>query len=88
MRTTIDRGGRVVIPKRFRDALGLEPGRKVDIVFADDRVIIEPADAGVELVTVDGMPVLRASEELAPPAADIVRETVEEIRAERDARFV
>lgn len=31
METVIDSGGRVVLPKQFRDALGLTPGTRVDI---------------------------------------------------------
>ncbi len=31
MTTTIDRAGRVVIPKRLRDALNLGPGAEIDI---------------------------------------------------------
>jgi AbrB family looped-hinge helix DNA binding protein len=31
MKTTIDSAGRLVVPKVFRDRLGLEPGATVDI---------------------------------------------------------
>lgn len=31
MKATIDSGGRILLPKSLRDALGLEPGSTVDI---------------------------------------------------------
>lgn len=88
MRTTIDKGGRIVIPKDVREAMGLTPGRKVDIVFTDGRVEIEAAPVELELTTVDGLPVIRSLEELPAVDANSARQTVEMIRAERDARHV
>lgn len=41
MRTTIDRAGRVVIPKALRDALGLVPG-EVELIRDGAGVRIEP----------------------------------------------
>jgi AbrB family looped-hinge helix DNA binding protein len=41
MRTTIDQAGRVVIPKRLREALGLAPG-PVEIVQDGAAIRIEP----------------------------------------------
>lgn len=35
--------GQVVIPKRFRDALGLQPGDEVEFQLADGAVLVEPA---------------------------------------------
>ena len=35
--------GQVVIPKRFRDALGLQPGDEVEFRLVDDAVVVEPA---------------------------------------------
>ena len=50
MRTTIDRAGRIVVPKSLRDAMGLAAGREIDIVFTDGRLEIElaPMPAHVE----------------------------------------
>jgi AbrB family looped-hinge helix DNA binding protein len=43
MRTTIDRAGRVVIPKSVREQAGLEAGTELQIEFRDGRIEIEPA---------------------------------------------
>lgn len=50
MRTTIDAAGRLVIPKRIRDRLGLRGKHQVEITESDGRIEIEPASAAVELV--------------------------------------
>ena len=59
MRTTIDAAGRIVVPKAMRDAMKLEAGRVVDIVFVDGRIEIEPAPAEVMLEAGGELPVLR-----------------------------
>lgn len=52
MRTTIDRAGRVVIPKALRDQLGLTPG-EVEVRSDGAGLRIEPV-AGADLAEVDG----------------------------------
>jgi len=37
---TIDRRGRITIPKRIREALGLTPGSRLDVSITDDRQIV------------------------------------------------
>ncbi len=80
MRSTIDSGGRVVIPKSIRDHLGLGPGMAVDIAEHEGHVEIAPADASIELVEVDGALVATSTQELPPLTDDIVRETLERTR--------
>lgn len=41
MRTTIDKAGRVVVPKKIRDAMGLTAGTPIDIIYEDGRIVIE-----------------------------------------------
>jgi AbrB family looped-hinge helix DNA binding protein len=43
MRTTIDRAGRIVVPKRLRAALGLNGGDEVEITLAGERIELVPA---------------------------------------------
>ena len=41
--------GQVVIPKRIRDALGLQPGDEVEFQLADGAVLVEPARRSEQL---------------------------------------
>lgn len=59
MRTTIDKAGRVVIPREIRRRVGLEPG-EVEVSVDGATVRIEPV-AGDELVEVDGRLAIPAS---------------------------
>jgi AbrB family looped-hinge helix DNA binding protein len=79
MRTTIDAGGRVVIPKSVRERLGLMPGAEVEVVEADGRVEIAPALAPIDVVEVEGRLVAQG-EGLPALTDDIVRETIERTR--------
>jgi AbrB family looped-hinge helix DNA binding protein len=79
MRTTIDAGGRVVIPKSVRERLGLVPGAEVEVVEADGRVEITPASASIEVVEVDGRLVARG-DGLPALTDETVRETIERTR--------
>jgi AbrB family looped-hinge helix DNA binding protein len=47
---TIDAAGRIVIPKRIREAAGLVPGEALSVRVRDGRVEIEPAPRAVKIV--------------------------------------
>ena len=49
MTSTIDRAGRIVIPKAIRDAARLEPGARVRFRVVSGRVQIEPVPLEVTL---------------------------------------
>ena len=55
MDAVIDQGGRVVLPKPLRDALGLLPGTKVDITPYGAGLQIVPAGRTARLVEEDGV---------------------------------
>ena len=55
MEAVIDQGGRVVLPKPLRDALGLLPGTKVDITPYGAGLQIVPAGRTARLVEEDGV---------------------------------
>jgi AbrB family looped-hinge helix DNA binding protein len=59
MRATIDKAGRVVIPKALRDRLGLAPG-EVEITADGAAVRVEPV-SGESLVERDGRLVIPSS---------------------------
>jgi len=80
MRTTIDRAGRIVVPKALRDAMGLEAGREIDIVFTDGKLEIEVAPMSAHLEERDGITVIVPDREVPPLSDEVVRETLEAIR--------
>lgn len=50
MKTTIDAAGRLVLPKKIREAAGILPGSELTIRVAGGRIEIEPAPLEVRLV--------------------------------------
>lgn len=58
MRTTIDRSGRIVVPKELRSRIGLEPG-EVEITVSGSALLIEPVVTD-ELTESDGLLMLPA----------------------------
>lgn len=70
MRTTIDKAGRVVIPKPLRDAIGLRPG-EVTVTVVGAALHVEPISQD-ELVERDGLLLLPDADQ--PLSADEVRD--------------
>lgn len=71
MKTTIDKAGRLVVPKAVREACRLRPGTRVRFRVSDGRIEIEPVPMDVTLkrrgsivvaVPREGRPVLTAAE--------------------------
>lgn len=56
MRTTIDKAGRLVLPKALREQVGLRPG-EVSVTVSGSGLKLEPVDGG-DLVERDGLLVL------------------------------
>jgi AbrB family looped-hinge helix DNA binding protein len=80
MRTTIDAAGRIVVPKRLRDELGLQPGQELELEVSDGRLQVEVAPIDVRLQRRRHGPVAVADEKMPTLTADIVRETLERTR--------
>ena len=55
MKTTLDRFGRVVIPKEIRDKMGLKPGAEIDIGENGNEIIVKPLDDETPLEIEDGV---------------------------------
>lgn len=80
MRTTIDKAGRIVVPKAMRDELGLNGGAEIEIELVDGRIEVEPVTAHVRLVKRRGHWVAVADREMPPLTVELVRETIEKLR--------
>lgn len=55
METTLDRFGRIVIPKRVRDELGLDAGSVLQIEEAEGRIVLSVHRDEPDLVREDGV---------------------------------
>ena len=55
METTVDRFGRVLIPKVLRRDIGLEPGAMLYIEKEDGKILLEPLTGGPRLVEKEGV---------------------------------
>lgn len=74
MRTTIDKAGRLVIPRTLRDRIGLAQGGEVEVELDGAAVRIEPV-AGSQLKEVGDLLVIPATGSLLSGAA--VRELID-----------
>lgn len=74
MRTTIDKAGRLVIPRALRDRIGLAGGGEVELELDGAAVRIEPV-AGSDLKEVASLLVIPATGR--PLTIDVVRELID-----------
>lgn len=80
MRTTIDGAGRIVVPKSLRDAMKVQAGQQVDIVFTDGRLEIEVAPTAARVVSDDEGVRIVPDESLPPLTDEAVRAVLEHTR--------
>lgn len=80
MVTTIDAAGRIVIPKRLREELHFRPGQKLELSAVDGRLEIEHPTTPIRLEKRGGRLVAVADQEMPTLTAEMVRETLEQIR--------
>jgi AbrB family looped-hinge helix DNA binding protein len=61
MRVSVDKVGRIVIPKRLRDQAGIGADTELDIVFDGVAITLEPVVTHERIIDRrDGFPLLRA----------------------------
>ena len=61
METTLDKFGRVVIPKRLREDLGLQPGAVLQIKQDEQKIFIEPVPEEPRMVVKKGVLVFQGA---------------------------
>lgn len=80
-RLTIDKAGRVVIPKSVREELHLEAGDSLDMESVGDQITLRPVRGTGPLSKEHGVWVFHSGQSLPASATD---EMLEQIRQERD----
>ena len=80
MRTTIDAAGRIVIPQRVRQRLGLHAGSEVELTERGDAVEVSVAPVDVRAEERSYGPVLVVDADVPPLTDADVRATVEAVR--------
>jgi len=80
----IDKAGRIVVPKKLRDALHLVPGTRLSIERSGDRLVFEQASSEPKLIMKDGKWVVSGGQ----ITVDDVNEIIRQGYAERQARIL
>jgi AbrB family looped-hinge helix DNA binding protein len=80
---TLDRAGRVVLPKAVRDKLQLSPGDIFDLTVQGDDVTLRPRRSSTPLQKERGIWVFRTGEPLTTAETE---EVLRNIRAQRHRR--
>ena len=83
MKLTLDKAGRIVLPKPLRDELHLEPGDALEIERSGEDLTLRPVRGEVQLRKKHGIWVYRTGEQLSAATVD---KTIQEIRCDRDAQ--
>jgi AbrB family looped-hinge helix DNA binding protein len=83
-RLSIDRAGRLVLPKPVRQQLQLEPGETLELESFEDHIVLRPVRGNAPLHKKRGIWVFRAG---APLKASVVDETIRSVRKERELKI-
>jgi AbrB family looped-hinge helix DNA binding protein len=81
-RVSIDRVGRMVIPKEIRDEAGIEPGMSLVISCREGRIEIEPERRPIRIVKKGRLQIAESVEKAEPLTAATVRKTQARVRSE------
>jgi len=77
---TVDKAGRVVLPKAVRDELELAPGDSLQLESTRDEIVLRPVRGNVGMRQKEGIWVFRTDE---PISTETVNETIRQLREER-----
>jgi len=80
---TLDKAGRVVIPKRLRDKLHMAAGDSFQLENTDEQIVLKPMREELSLRKEHGIWVAYGG---APLSAEVTDAVLQSIRDERDAQ--
>lgn len=80
-KVTLDKAGRVVIPKSLRDELRLAPGDSLALESDGERVTLRPVRSGSALRKEHGIWVFRGGKKLSSAETDRALESLRQARA-------
>jgi len=90
MTVEIDKAGRIVVPKKLRDALHLAPGTKLRVKRHGDSLVLDPDLPLAKLIIEDGMPLIIPADPLTAPVLTVamVNESIQQAYLERERRIL
>ena len=78
---TLDKAGRIVLPKALRDELQLAPGDALEAESSGEEITLRPLRGNAPLRKKHGIWVYRAGE---PLSDSVVQKTMRDVRRERE----
>jgi AbrB family looped-hinge helix DNA binding protein len=78
---TVDKAGRVVLPKPVRDELHLSAGDSLNLETSGDRIVLRPVRESAAMREKEGIWVFRTGQ---PVSTASVNETIRQLREERE----
>ena len=82
---TVDKAGRVVLPKPVREELQLTPGDSLELESSEDQIILRPARGNGRMYRKQGVWVFDSG---VPMADGTIEKTIRKVRAERDRQIL
>jgi len=81
---SIDRAGRLVLPKPVREQLQLEPGESLEMESFEDHIVLRPVRGNATAYKKQGIWVFRTG----ALKASVVDETMRKVRKERERQIL